>query len=145
MGRVPVNQQAHKGLWEVKLLTDEGGPAGDRPAGRDRQVLTMRASVSAESRTSSETRRASVIQVQRPAEICKLRLVLLALKYSRAQVYSINLVIQDGLVHKNAFRQQGPYLQRRRRHFEPKTAPYSENKVRTSAETESLFSTVFGI
>lgn len=103
----------------------------------------MRASVSVESRT-----RVQVIQVQRPAEICKLRLVLLALKYSSAQVYSTNLVIHDGLVHKNAFRQQGPYLQRsrrRRRHFEPKTAPYSENKVRTSAETESLFSTVFGI
>lgn len=104
--------------------------------------------MSVESRTFSfsETRRAEVIQVQRPAEICKLRLVLLALKYSSAKVYSTNLVIQDGLVHKNAFRQQGPYLQRRRRrHFEPKTAPYSENKVRTSAKTESLFSTVFAI
>lgn len=29
-----------------------------------------------------------------------------------AQVYSTNLVIQDGLVHKNAFRQQGPYTAR---------------------------------
>lgn len=128
----------------MKLLTNEGGPAGDRPAGRDRQVLTMRASVSAESRTSSETRRAEVIQVQRPAEICNLRLVLLALKYCSAQVYSINHVIQDGLVHKIAFRQQGPYL-KRSRHFEPmtimytlKTAPYSENKVRTSAETQPV-------
>lgn len=132
-------------MWEVKLLTDEGAPAGDRPAGRDRQVLTMRVSV--ESRTSSETRRAEVIQVQKPAEICKLRLVLLALKYSSAQVYGTNLVIQDGLVHKNAFRQQGPYLQRsrgrRRRHFEPKTAPYSENKVRTSAETEPVYHSVW--
>lgn len=133
-------------MWEVKLLTDEGAPAGDRPAGRDRQVLTMRASV--ESRTSSETRRAEVIQVQKPAEICKLKLVLLALKYSSAQVYGTNLVIQDGLVHKNAFRQQGAYLQRsrrrrRRRHFEPKTAPYSENKVRTSAETEPVYHSVW--